>query len=177
MKPTAHRSVNQKATTLGAKLVMCITTTGDVARALARHRPDVPLIAFCFDAPVARRLQLHRAVHPVLLTTSDRASQDRLLLSSSDDEIGDGPSAAGGGDVSGGTAAADAESAVLRDRMGGAVRMGLLRTEAVRTAKEMGWVRPGDRVVCVDRNRSRHATGGSLDSIRIGTNMKVFTVV
>ena len=79
--------------------------------------------------------------------------------------------------MSGGTAAADAESAVLRDRMGGAVRMGLLRTEAVRTAKEMGWVRPGDRVVCVDRNRSRHATGGSLDSIRIGTNMKVFTVV
>ena len=38
-------------------------------------------------------------------------------------------------------------------------------------------LRPGDRVVCVDRNKSRHASGGSLDAIRVGTNMKVFTVV
>ena len=55
--------------------------------------------------------------------------------------------------------------------------MGLLRTEAVRTAKEMGWVRAGDRVVIVDRNRSTHTSGDPLDAVRVGTNMKVFTVV
>jgi pyruvate kinase len=176
------------ATTLKASLVMCITSTGDVARAVARHRPDVPVIAFCFSAPVARRLQLHRAVHPVLLTTADAASSDRLLLSSDDSDAEGGLIRRGAAnpsdfsyddvDAENGTGALPNGGVPGRcEGLGATVRMGLLRTEAVRTAKEMGWVRPGDRVVCVDRNKSRHASGGSLDAIRVGTNMKVFTVV
>ena len=52
---------------LGAKLITCITMSGSLARAVARHRPNAPVLAFCYSADVARRLQLHRAIHPVLL--------------------------------------------------------------------------------------------------------------
>ena len=158
------------ASTLKASLVMCITATGDAARAIARHRPHVPVIAFCFDASVARRLQLHRAVHPMLLTTEDRASIDRLMRGSREEEQG-----ALGEDV--GSGVSERPFPGGSDDLAGRVRMGLLRTEAVRTAKEMGWVRTGDRVVIVDRNRSTHTTGDPLDAVRVGTNMKVFTVV
>ena len=50
--------------------------------------------------------------------------------------------------------------------------MGLLRTEIIRTAKEVGWIQSGDRIVAVDRSRG-HAT----DTFHIGCNMKVFTIM
>ena len=84
-------------------MIVCVTTTGDVARGLARHRPNVPVLAFCFDAAVARQLQLHRAIHPVLLTRAE----DHTPLSIVDSAN---------------------------------VRMGLLRTEAIRVGREMRWV-------------------------------------
>ena len=90
-------------------MIVCVTTTGDVARGLARHRPNVPVLAFCFDAAVARQLQLHRAIHPVLLTRAE----DHTPLSVSD--------------------AAN-------------VRMGLLRTEAIRVGREMRWVSATRRI-------------------------------
>ena len=34
---------------------------------MARHKPHVPILAFCMDPQVARRLQLHRAITPIML--------------------------------------------------------------------------------------------------------------
>lgn len=113
---------------LDIQCIVCITMTGSVARAIARHQPNVPVIAFCYDPQVARRLQLNRSVMPVMLQAASNPFQE-------------------------------------------GTRMGLLRTEAIRTAKEAGLVTSGDRIVFVDRNR-----GKSTDSFSLGTNMKVFTV-
>jgi pyruvate kinase len=72
------------AASLGARMIVCITASGNIARALARCQPSVPVAAFCFDPRVARRLQLHRAVHPVLLTTAGRGLLARLHLAPDD---------------------------------------------------------------------------------------------
>eukprot|EP00615_Pteridomonas_danica_P000694 CAMPEP_0114335502 /NCGR_PEP_ID=MMETSP0101-20121206/5101_1 /TAXON_ID=38822 ORGANISM="Pteridomonas danica, Strain PT" /NCGR_SAMPLE_ID=MMETSP0101 /ASSEMBLY_ACC=CAM_ASM_000211 /LENGTH=527 /DNA_ID=CAMNT_0001467149 /DNA_START=76 /DNA_END=1659 /DNA_ORIENTATION=- len=130
------------ATQLDAKLIICLTYTGDIARSLARAGPPVPVVAFCFDEQVARRLQLHRAVYPMLI------KQNGHDKNGSGSEVG-----------------------------GDKIRMGMLRQEAVRTVKELGWVKTGEKVVCCDRNRTRIADGFSGDAIKVGTNMKVFTVV
>ena len=50
-----------------SKLIIVITTTGKVARFVASHRPTVPVLAFCTDVQVARRLQLHRGILPMML--------------------------------------------------------------------------------------------------------------
>mmetsp|Transcript_100316 Transcript_100316/g.286958 ORF Transcript_100316/g.286958 Transcript_100316/m.286958 type:complete len:221 (+) Transcript_100316:1275-1937(+) len=113
---------------LAIQCIVCITMTGSVPRAIARHQPNVPVIAFCYDPQVARRLQLHRSITPVMLQAATNPFQE-------------------------------------------GARMGLLRTEAIRTAKEAGLVASGDRIVFIDRNR-----GKATDSFNVGTNMKVFTV-
>jgi pyruvate kinase len=118
----------QSAHDMNAKLIVVITMSGRVARAVARHRPTVPVLAFCTQAAVARRLQLHRSIYPVL-------SQSPLDPGSS------------------------------------STRMGLLRAEAIRTAKEMGWVRSGDRVVFMDRTQ-----GKEHDLHHFSHNMKVVTL-
>lgn len=55
------------ATQLGAKLIVCITYSGDIARSIARCGPPVPVVAFCFNEHIARRLQLNRAVIPMMI--------------------------------------------------------------------------------------------------------------
>lgn len=127
----AARSAVTTAHDLDAKLIVCITMTGMIARAIARHRPTRPVLAFCYSKSVARKLQLLRGVHPVMLDAC-AADQD--------------PYVAG-------------------------TRMGVLRSESIRTAYEMGFVRPGDRVVSLDRN-----LGKPSDTFVIGTTMKSFTV-
>ena len=37
---------------------------------MARHKPHVPVLAFCTDPQVARRLQLHRAITPIMLQSN-----------------------------------------------------------------------------------------------------------
>lgn len=59
----------RSACEMNAKLVMVITTTGKMARAVALHRPSIPVLAFCTDPQVARRLQLHRSIYPIMLQT------------------------------------------------------------------------------------------------------------
>ena len=49
--------------------------------------------------------------------------------------------------------------------------MGLLRTEAIRTAKEMGYARVGDRIIMVDRT-----VGKGHDLHEFSHNMKVVTL-
>jgi len=43
-------------------------------RLVSAYRPDVPVVAFCPDARAARRLQLHRGVHPVVMGTTGDVS-------------------------------------------------------------------------------------------------------
>jgi len=64
---SAARAAAETADHVGAKLMTCITLSGSLARALARHRPTKPVLAFCYTAPVARSLQLLRGVYPILL--------------------------------------------------------------------------------------------------------------
>lgn len=121
-------SAVKSATRMSANLIVCITMSGRVARALTRHRPTVPVLAFCTDVQVARRLQLHRGVTPIMLqSTLDPSSKG--------------------------------------------TRMGLLRAEAVRTAKELGYTKTGDRIVMVDRT-----TGKDHDMHDFSHNMKVVTL-
>jgi len=61
------KSSVKSARDLGAKLIIVVTSSGKVARFVASHRPTVPVLAFCTDAQVARRLQLNRGVLPVML--------------------------------------------------------------------------------------------------------------
>ena len=121
-------SAVQSAKIMHAKLIILITMTGNVARAVALHRPNVPVLAFCTDAQVGRRLQLHRSIVPIMLQSS-------------------------------------------MDPGSAATSMGILRAEAIRTAKELGFVKTGDRVITVDRS-----VGKAHDMHHYSHNMKVATI-
>ena len=43
----------------GAKLIACFTASGRTAKLVAKYRPAAPVIAFCPDESVQRRLVLH----------------------------------------------------------------------------------------------------------------------
>merc|ERR1719330_1718659 len=64
---TLSKSVVGAARLTKAKLIVLVSMTGKVARAIGRYRPTVPVIAFCTDRQVARRLQLHRGITPIML--------------------------------------------------------------------------------------------------------------
>lgn len=113
---------------MGAKMIVLITMSGRVARAVARHRPKVPVMAFCTDPQVARRLQLHRSVKPIVMQSS-------------------------------------------LDPGSAQTRMGDLRAEAIRTLKELGWAKAGDRIITVDRTK-----GKDQDMHDYAHNMKVITL-
>jgi pyruvate kinase len=73
-------SAVRSARDMNAKAIILITATGRVARAVVRHRPTVPVLAFCLDPQVARRLQLHRSLYPIMLQSSlDPASRDTSM--------------------------------------------------------------------------------------------------
>lgn len=121
-------SACRSAKDMNAKLIILITMTGRVARAVSRHRPNVPVLAYCTDQQVARRLQLHRSIIPIMLQSS-------------------------------------------LDPGSASTRMGDLRAEAVRTAKELGFVNTGDRIIMVDRT-----VGKAGDMHEYAHNMKVVTI-
>jgi len=121
-------SAVQSAQHMDAKLIVLITMSGRVARAVARHRPAVPVLAFCTDPQVARRLQLHRSIYPIMLQSTLDPGSNKTSMS-------------------------------------------VLRAEAVRTAKELGFARAGDRVVMIDRTK-----GKAHDMHDFSHNMKVVTL-
>jgi len=121
---SAVKSSNQ----MKAEKILLISKTGRVARAIARHGPSVPVMAFCTDSQVARRLQLHRGIIPIHLTTS-------------------------------------------LDPQSSTTRMGDLRAECIRTAKELGFLEAGDRIIFVDRT-----IGKANDLHAYSHNMKVLTI-
>ena len=72
-----------------ATAILCLAEEGDsgaLARAVAKFRPDVPVLVGCASAKVARQLQLHRALHPVVLDGGAAAADalPKLLVMSSD---------------------------------------------------------------------------------------------
>lgn len=124
----AASAVKSSSKDMGAQLIICITMTGRVARAVARHKPNVPVLAFCTDPQVARRLQLIRSITPIMLQSPYSPGQSSTQFS-------------------------------------------LLRAETVRTAKELGFVKDGDRIILVDRTMGR-----AHDMHEYAHNMKVVTV-
>lgn len=121
-------SAVRSARDMNARAILVITMTGRVARAVVRHRPAVPVLAFCLDPQVARRLQLHRSLYPIMLQSSlDPSCRD--------------------------------------------TSMSVLRAEAVRVAKEMGYAKVGDRIITVDRT-----VGKGHDLHEFSHNMKVMTL-
>jgi pyruvate kinase len=78
---TAVRLADQ----VGAVAVACLTHTGTTARAIARHRPDVPIYAFTDDANALGRISLTwgtEAIEVPLQTTTDaglRSVRESLL--------------------------------------------------------------------------------------------------
>lgn len=121
-------SAVKSSTTMFVDKILVITKTGRVARAVARHKPTVPVLAFCTDPQAARRLQLHRGVTPIMLQSP-------------------------------------------HDPMSPETSMAKLRAEAIRTAKELGFVRNGDRVITVDTS-----VGRTTDMHEVSTNLKVVTI-
>lgn len=51
----------------GAKAICCLTHSGSTARAIASHRPDVPIFAFTDDESAVGRIALSWGVEPVLI--------------------------------------------------------------------------------------------------------------
>jgi pyruvate kinase len=62
-------SAVKTAKDLNEKCIILITMTGKAARVVASKRLSVPVLAFCTDQQVARKLQLHRGICPMLLQT------------------------------------------------------------------------------------------------------------
>ncbi len=71
----------QFAEHLPAKAIVCFTRTGRTPERLSRHRPSVPLLAFCSSTRAARALLLYFGVHPVVMTgfDADREKLQRMV--------------------------------------------------------------------------------------------------
>jgi pyruvate kinase len=126
---TVAAAAVRSAKDMGAAVITLISMSGAVARTVARHKPNVPVIAFCTDAQVARRLQLYRCIIPVMFHTE-------------------------------------------KDLTSAETSFGKLRAEAMRTVKELGYAKCGDRIIMIDRN-----PGKSHDMHKFSHNMKVVTLI
>lgn len=116
----------QGAKDMNAKMIVLVTMTGKSARVMALHRPSVPVLAFCTDRQVGRRLQLHRAITPIMLQPGLDPRTDS---------------------------------------------MSKIRAEAVRTAKELGFLKAGDRIIMMDRK-----PGKSFEMHQYAHNMTLCTI-
>lgn len=109
------------ASELNADLIIVLTTRGNFARAVAKHRPQIPVMVFCSELKVARQLQIFRGLFPVLPPQMQGASVEDI-------------------------------------------------PEAIRTAKEIGWVKAGDKVVVSNYELWEDA------GIKQSMNLRVFPV-
>ena len=60
----AAEGIITSATSLDAKCIIVSTAAGSKARLVAKHRPNVPVVAICTVPKVARQLNIHRGVQP-----------------------------------------------------------------------------------------------------------------
>ena len=63
----AARSAVLASRAASASAILCASADGELARALSKFRPDVPVLVACHDAKLARQLQIFRALHPVVV--------------------------------------------------------------------------------------------------------------
>jgi len=50
----------------GSEAILVLTHHGSLPRLVAANRPSIPIYAFCPTAKIARRLQIHRGIHPIV---------------------------------------------------------------------------------------------------------------
>jgi len=113
------------ASQTSSDLIIAISRKGSTVSALAKYRPNVPIVAFVPTAQIGRRMVLHRSVYPIVMESTDTDDEHTRVV------------------------------------------------EAMRTAKEIGWLKPGHRVVVVD------AEMWGLESSEAKTKancIKIFTV-
>jgi len=48
-----------------AAVIVVLTSQGSLPRMISAYRPNVPILAFCPNAKVARQLMVHRGIHPI----------------------------------------------------------------------------------------------------------------
>ena len=113
------------ATQTASDLIIAISRKGATVAALAKFRPNVPIVAFVPTAQIARRMVLHRGVYPIVMESTG----------------------------------VDDEHARVVD--------------AMRTAKEIGWLKQGHRVVVVDAEMWELSTTTSKTKANC---IKIFTV-
>lgn len=66
------------ASVMNVSKIIMISREGKFAKSVARHKPHVPVLAFCTDPQVARRLQLHRAINPIMLQTTSPGTDAQI---------------------------------------------------------------------------------------------------
>jgi len=66
------------ASIMNVSKIIMISRKGRFAKAIARHKPQVPVLAFCTDPQVARRLQLHRAITPIMLQSRSVETNEQI---------------------------------------------------------------------------------------------------
>merc|ERR1711966_327747 len=48
-----------------ATVIIVFTQEGELPRVISAYRPNIPILAFCPSAKVARQLMLRRGIHPI----------------------------------------------------------------------------------------------------------------
>ena len=78
----------------GAKALCCLTHSGSTARAVASHRPDIPIFAFTDDETAVGRIALTWGVEPIVIPFQEHTDEgvrtvQRVLLEEGSYEVGD----------------------------------------------------------------------------------------
>lgn len=77
--PSTPREANARVAVemskyLDAKLLIVLAETGETARLVSKHRPNVPIMAFCDSAKVARQVNIMHGVYPMVMHSKEGAS-------------------------------------------------------------------------------------------------------
>jgi len=72
---SAARGVVHAAQEQDAAAIIVITKTGLMPRLISAHRPNVPIVAVCSCDTIARRIILHRGVHPIVSASGISATK------------------------------------------------------------------------------------------------------
>lgn len=70
---------------LNTQLIIVLTDTGFTAQMVAKYRPNVPVMCFASSQKIARQLQLHRGLFPIVSeNTSSRPTPEEALKQAKD---------------------------------------------------------------------------------------------
>lgn len=80
---TADSAVAKAAVTAAAErgcvAILCLTHHGTLPPLVSAFRPGVPIYAFCPTQKIARRLQIHRAIHPIISSSSTENVEEAVM--------------------------------------------------------------------------------------------------